>query len=989
MKKWVLVLLILAIYINQWRVPVLATLDREILSDPVANYYEGSLIGKSVGKHIDFVDISAGYWARESISRLGALSVVKGYKEGNIYRYRPSQVVSKQETLAFLLRVIGQETAAMKAAEQLSTDEALLTLWSKGYLQVAANNNLITAAELADGLVMDQSILDPQFNFIRSQATTREEVAKWVVKAINSVNPGQIAPIYTYNKIFDVTDWAVIGKDYVPYVEAVMAAGIMVGDGRNFRPKGELTRAEMAQIIINMDKILYSTMGLTLKAGTVGNIQDRAKIGTLTSETIRTILIRNEAGLVDQIALTYYTKEGQQTTSKDVPVYRQTGVRGLNTLQEGEQIVYVVNQTTGTLIYVYAKGVQNEVKVKGILQPLTGILDGKITIKNAEKVSFTYQMAKGLYDDKKKTLKIGGTIYPVANAPVANTVTLVMHNQVVTRIDYEGAIPLSNEVSGIVKEINLPFGFITLQDWNGKEVTKYFNKDQVLVEKEHYYDTEDEVGYIDELFPNYAFDERDTTIEAIEVGDIVHVRLDSKDINYISRISGKTNYGVKFGEILEVTNQGGKGLIIRLAYGDTTIGTLNVAATTPVMLLKKNIGISQLKVGHMVKILLNQGVVAPGQVVETVKQIEVDPYGNVLANIYKGELGYINHAGKTVDLLNNYRLTKVGWDDYQQQLKLELPDKMPEIYYHGKIIGLNYAEKYLKIEGMHMYVVTENYHDRERVAKIVFEAGQERILPSGTVSYSNGYDLLKMVGRPEKIATDLGTIVIKDNHVVAASSILSPDYAQIVTGNQDLAVVVHIRPEPKNDAISIFRGRIKQIEKGHQVTVASNALLKDMTWVYSPIKRIYTLSYDTKIINKDGVQPLETFIDYSELSKVDEVYTIVAEGTKATHLVKNPYATEGVVGEIYNIDQAGIISIKSVLVYDSTTKLWKELSYKNNFAQIETVTETIIIKNNHVVSIDDLEVGDQIRGMITVDLAKQLKIEGNRKATAYILFVEK
>lgn len=286
--------------------------------------------------------------------------------------------------------------------------------------------------------------------------------------------------------------------------------------------------------------------------------------------------------------------------------------------------------------------------------------------------------------------------------------------------------------------------------------------------------------------------------------------------------------------------------------------------------------------------------------------------------------------------------------------------------------------------------MTEEHYDRERVARIIFENGRGNVLASSNVIYSNGYDTMRIVSETYDIEMDPGTIVVKNNHIVSTASILSPpDYAQVVLGDEGSAVVVNIIPEPNNDAISVLRGRISDIETGQSFEVTSHAVLKDMTWIYSPIERQFTMSYDTKVIDEDGVLALSDFKDYTELSKVDEVYTIIAEGTKATHLVKNPYATEGVVGTIYEVEESsGTIKLKDALVYNSSTKLWEELSYKNNYADVLTLTETIIIKNNKVVGLSDLEFGDQIRSMITVDLASQIKLENDRTATGYIIYVE-
>ncbi|MCF8018689.1 MAG: S-layer homology domain-containing protein [Vallitaleaceae bacterium] len=986
-KRWIILLCLIYVMQSSWT--SMAVTDRDILSDPVANVYTANVLGQTISDNLSFSDVPVSHWAKDPITRLGALSIVKGYNENNAMRYRPNGNVSKQEALAFLLRVVGLEAAANQAAENLEVgeDEGLLSIWSKGYLQVAADNGLITQLELDDGLILDQEALDPEFNFIRAQNVSREQVAMWLVQAINIINPGRIEPIYVNNKIFTLSDWQSIDIAFVPYVEAVMQAGIMVGDADRFRPKGSLTRAEMAQVIANIDDILYETLDKTVKGGIVGSISDAGVIGSINNESKRTILIRNDEGLVDQVDLIVTSNELNKISRLDVPVLGPSGVRGLSSLREGQSIAYIVDNTTLEMEYVVIKGDITTTQVKGVLQPLIDIDNGNITVKNTSGVPLTYTLSVGLYDLEERQIKIGEYYRSIDNAPVSETITLTIQNNLVTKIDQEGATPLSSEVSGIVKEINTQFNFITIEKWDGGEITKYFNKDQVRVEKQNYYDLEDEIGYIDEIFPEYGFDERDTGIEAIEVGDVVHLLMSSNG-QYIEAISAKTNYNVKFGEIVSMVSYGANGVNIRVNYGDGSIGSLNVDGFVPVLRSSRNIGVGNLQVGQMIKILMNQGVLAPGTVVETVKQIDVDPYGNIYARIYKGDLGYMNMATGTLSLLNSYHLTKTGWSGYNPMTDLELSGAGVEIFHNGNQISLSYADRFLRTDTMQAYVVTEKHYDRERIKKIVFEDGRDDVLASTNVSYSNGYDAIRLISSVGDIGVNPGTIVLKNDHIVSTGSILSPDYAQVVLAGQGRAVIVNVLPEPNNDAISVFRGRISNIETNREVKVESQAILKDMTWIYSPIQREFTLSYDTIIMDESGSIPLSDFIDYSELSKVDEVYTIIAEGTKATHLIKNPYATEGVVGEIYGINGDDTISIKDALVYDSATKLWTELSFKNNYATLEIVTESVIIKNNQVIDIEDLELGDRIRAMVTVDLSEQLKLTDNRQATGYILFVE-
>ena len=968
--------------------PAYGAYDNSILTQPVSNIYEAGNTGEAITNNMNFTDLSSSHWAKEAVTQLGALGVVKGYNEGNILSYRPDEDVSNEEALAFLLRVIGQEDAAITAATNLAANpgDPLLTIWSRGYLQIANNLGLITGAQLGDALILDQTLLDPTVNFMRSDPVTREQIAMWVVDAITAVNPGQIAPINVHQAIFNLSDWENIGLDYVPYVEAVMQAGIMVGDGSNFNPAEPLSRAEMAQIILNINDILYNTMGVTYKSGIVGAIVDEATITGTTSSQVRRIYVRNQDGEVDQMNLTYNINSLNQVASLDAPVLTSEGVKGLSALKEGDQIHYVVDDTASVVRYVSVQTPSSQ-SIRGTLMPLDKINTGTITITDDQGMVYNYGLSSSIYDLAGSTITIDGLPYPISQAPVGYPVRLMVENQMVTEINNLGSYVLSNEVSGIIKEVDTDFGFITIQDWEGNEVTKYYNPDTVVVEKENYYDTEDEVGYLDELFPNYEFDERDSQVSALEAGDIVHMLLDSTNLAYTTRISAKTNYSVKFGRVGDLTDMGALGTTMRLYYSDGTIGTMTVPSDVAVMLGTKNVGADGLKTGQMVKVLLNQAVLEPGRTTSSVKQVDIDPYGNVAGNIYKGELGPYDAAKDTLKLLNTYTLAKSGWVDYTQLVSLPLSDEGVEIYYNGHQISLGYANRYLQTEPMTTYVVTQDRYGDESIAKIIFEEGRGDVLDSTNIAYSNGYDTIRLINSSDDIAVDAGTIVIKDGHLVANTSIMTPDYAQVVLSDAGHAVVVNVTPEPGNDGISVFRGRIDSIEEGLSFAVESNAVLKDMEWVYSPIARQFTLNYDTRIITEDGRTPLSEFVDYTQLSKVDEVYTIIADGTDALYLVKNVYPTEGVIGTVYNTD-ADNIYINDVLVYTSDDKAWNDLSYTNSYAQIGVATESIILKNNEVVSMTDLEVGDKIRAMVTVDLAEELKLNNNRLTTGYIIYVE-
>ena len=213
--------------------------DRGIVSADIAAVYTGRTYAEDMLGNLNFQDVQADYWGKEAIMRMGALDITKGYIIGGVRQFRPTSQMSKEEALAFIMRAIGLEEAAKQAAETIPAvaGESTVDFWSKGYLSLAFQQGLITAAELGDALVPDQTVLDSQFNFIRTEPVSREQVAKWLVIAINNQNPDLIAPIYRQQNVYTFDDFEQMDPLLIPYIEAVVEEQIMVGDGTSFNPK--------------------------------------------------------------------------------------------------------------------------------------------------------------------------------------------------------------------------------------------------------------------------------------------------------------------------------------------------------------------------------------------------------------------------------------------------------------------------------------------------------------------------------------------------------------------------------------------------------------------------------------------------------------------------------------------------------------------------------------------------------------------------------
>ncbi len=209
-------------------------IDQAILSADIDNVYYGRSEANTILANNQFSDVAPSFWGTEAIAQMAALEIVQGYRNNGIFQFRPNTNVTKEEAIALILRSVDLEEEAKIAAENIGQqDERLDDIWSKGYLSVANQLGLIDNAQLADSLVLEQDVLDPEFNFIRSEFVTRQEMATWLAQAINSQNPDILIPQYENQEILRFNDWQSIDLEFAPYVEAVLEAELMQGSGNN------------------------------------------------------------------------------------------------------------------------------------------------------------------------------------------------------------------------------------------------------------------------------------------------------------------------------------------------------------------------------------------------------------------------------------------------------------------------------------------------------------------------------------------------------------------------------------------------------------------------------------------------------------------------------------------------------------------------------------------------------------------------------------
>ncbi len=1041
MKKWIFkkaIGFVLSISFVFSGVNAFALTDTKVFTDPVENVYVGRPEGWDTIDNLNFADVPATHWAKEAVTRAGAYDMVKGYSG----QFKPNDTVSNQEAIAFVLRVMGMENAAQtRAAELKDTSpqfKSVLPTWSNGYLSLAQENGLISEAEYLDTLVVDQSTLDPNTSFFKSAPATRERVADWLVKGIAVINPNALSVTGTSQQsMYKFSDWTSVDVAYAQSVELLCANNILSGSDGKLKPKGSITRAEMAQVLSRLDSIYFQSANLERRTGTVGGIQDAQLSQTAQASLWRNVYIRNMDGKIDVIQYQMRDSGSPQDKTRDTVVYNNGAITSLTSLHEGDQIEYIVQKNDNTnsqttipkeeitapfedessssngnnnnrngngnnsnskplVVFVKKTGDIQSKSVQGKLMEID-YENGLIYIMDTLGKRFSYPIVNGLYgtnENNENYIVMGEKRYLNSNLPYGSGVKLSLVNNIVDDIQYVGDMNLKNEIRGIVIENNTAYGYLTVIDNDGKEVTKNYYADQIEVEKQEYYDLDDETGYLDQIFQTGAYDPRDTSIENIEAGDIVFIRTYDDDAETIESISASPNYIMKYGKVTSYVNDGTGVNQLNLQYENGQNSWFDVADTVFASKAGKPIEQNEIQAGDWVKVLVNQAIISPGYVQESIKEITVEGTGHEINTIIKGQLGAINNIQNKISVQDSYTLTKNGWADYKEIRDVSIANKDIEYYYEGKQISLDYAMRYLKHADNDVYIALENNYSGEKVSMVSIRTSRDDVLNADTVVNSDGVGNFNISSKDGTISTDSGTIVRRYGRLVTGQNIMSPDFATVILNGDNKAAVVDIYDQPDVSGVLIGRGRILSVDEGKSFTLKSTGILSGNKWVYSPVERTFQIDHNTMYIDENGISTMESFIEYTTNSAISKVYNIVSDGTKATHVINSPYAKDSVRGQIVSVSTGGgdgENAAESGIVIKDTTYLknkaynWEDLSYSDSSANITLPANSVIIKNNKVVGLNDLEKGDKIRVMTD---SLPTSPQSGMNVTGYIVLVE-
>ncbi|GFN30981.1 S-layer homology domain-containing protein [Paenibacillus xylaniclasticus] len=201
----------------------------------------------TISINLHFKDADEMKWAEEYIIRLASKGVFNGYQDGT---FKPSQKISRIETLVAAVRLMGLREQAESAAE-MSTELNFKDAdqlkkkypWAVGYVAVALENDLFSETE---------DMIHPE------KPATRLWAATILVKALKLDGEAKAKS----NTKLTFKDAKQIPAGSVGYVAVALEKGLVTGyQDNSFRPNQQVTRAELAALLDRTDSQLPNNDG--------------------------------------------------------------------------------------------------------------------------------------------------------------------------------------------------------------------------------------------------------------------------------------------------------------------------------------------------------------------------------------------------------------------------------------------------------------------------------------------------------------------------------------------------------------------------------------------------------------------------------------------------------------------------------------------------------------------------------------------------------
>jgi hypothetical protein len=961
----------------------LTELSPIIMAEEQRSTYYGDNGADSVLNYLKYSDINANLWSKQAVYETGALGILKGFRDAS-GRFGRTVPITKEEAIAVAYRAAGREAEAQQLGNELNNARANkktdpLEVLYDGFLQLAANEGLISARNLTDALYADQTGL-PGSSFSRKSPAQRQEMIYWLASALG------IQPEAIQQEVLNYSDWRSTDPDKLPYVEAFLRRGIISGSNNKISPTQSITREQCAQIVKNAEGEVLTANNYVKNSGIVEKILSTSDYTSDIIKSGKEIYVTNANGSYSVIltAAQSGTASGGRNENagsalpaqkSEIIVYKDGAIGNSSLLEKGDRLYYICDSNNKVK---YVEVVSNVNDVRYIAVQIQNIDQANLLLDIVQLFETDYPDMRDIIDGnsfswsgtEKKTYRIGKGIPVSINgvkaklADVTNDAVAILtidSNNVISEIQCVD-IGINAEarriVRGIVEENNPSLGFITLfnEDGSGTGSSSW-----AVLRTYNYIDQNKT-----EVFRNH----KSASIESVRAGDTVYLRLDKNgDIESISAVD---NYSTAYVKVIsKMPSQ------IAVEYEDGIQQILDIDEDIIVIRDKMLVGVDSIRDGDRIRMVLNE----TSKLTEII-EITIEGDEHFISNIYRGKITKLDDISGKITVLGMYVFDRGNWELTERKGFTTVPlAEGYKIYANNKLLDIDAANKLLYNNDAYI-AVEKTYGGEERAVVISYRDSMDTEVTvtsdkiSGVTSGSNSFTI---ANDNKKVKFSDGSIVVKYGRLVAGNSLSSDDKAYM-TVNRDYssgeyyASVIKVDEMVNQNTLVIYRGRISDIVENKSFTAESFSQLQGTDWKYYNTPKTFNITLDTRVLTDEGVLNVREFVGYGDDNYLRRTVYIVANGTNAVLVSTAPYGIENIRGTVYVSDAEKII-LRKASVYNASKYMWD--SCPDTTANI--LKNTIVIENGSVIDPAKIKKGTVVR-VITKDKSTS--------GDAYIILVE-
>jgi S-layer homology domain. len=956
-----------------------------------ANTLTGSIKGKDIITNAYFSDIKNTY-GHESIVRMAALGVVKQYGDK---KYYPSSKATGYDIIGMLVRMRGNEAAVMQRVYNLAgsstTPERLRTFMDQEYLVEAQTLGIVNATEVLN--------LD--------QPATKETLAVWIARTIG------LAPIFNQQTVFTYSDWANVNPIYRSLIEDMTTNGIipLKNDG-TFAPKENVTRGELAVIMAAALETQYAARTITSGFGLVIGVKPETIYNNGDTVKRNTITVKNTDGTVTNLVSETHSKGNQQF---DYVTHKNGIVSNNGNLKLGDEIEYVT--LAGALQYVQV--IDNNLILEKIAANSEADLYTTFHYGTLVDINTKTQYKNGttVVTEIYRVVDITGDVFDIL---VDEDLYTGLREDVITYKENEvGGVHLL-EIGDVMEYlVNEDREIIYIKVAPLEKTTLSGTVREISPIAVDGPATMTIYGYDDKVYQlplapyaNLRINDRVTDINNFVYGMPVDVEIAN---GYITLVEGESfsgepgyipKYGkMRMGDIVTVYQN-----TFSVKLNDGTIEFYDIDQTTQFTKDGNLVSKDSLKSGMAVKVYFDNISALEAS------KVELEAPEILFEIIYKGKIKNVNGARKEIQIIGSDGVSKPEYISNNDWLPAESyvidlkTDDKTEYYAGNQKLSMTELER--SYSGYQLYAVVKKVFGQPTVVRLSVKTGGEMMYSSTVRSVDHTLGSFDISTKENFNITD-GTIVIKDGLVVPSSQLKSRDTVFVVSespmGAYDKnAMVVKVITPYDNIFDKIRIGAVETVNPSNitfrNYTQYTNNFLNAVNPNETGYYKFYT---DSKIVdltdpaNIKTIKPADFWHDsYARSENYDPNFNMNMAGLQfkryyafmivnesdssiiAMHLRQkgllqgqnfddNLYKETDIASKLEDTFTGAVLS-RGIVTSDDTT--WDRLEITDshdwtdytgqwtaNKANIFVkYTDAIVMKNNKIISIEDIQMGDYI-----------------------------